>query len=366
LKDYSTFDAVDFAQDDHFIKWTKYPGKFKEIDLFWETWLTEHPAHSSEVQEAKDMIQLILDGAEHYPIAIKQQEIWHRIQSAIQNERLNIQKSKSEGFGTVYKIAATILLVVSFAFVITWVIVKRSKNEVNDLSEAKAFSEFKNGGNIPQSIILSDGSSVVLQPNGSLRYPLKFTGGVREVQLKGEAFFEIAKDAKKPFLVYANQLITKVLGTSFVIRARDDGSNISVQVRTGKVSVFTKEDMRANQSKSNSRLEGLVLTPNQQVIFSPKDSKMVKSLVDNPMILNHFNNSHFIFRDAPLKTVFQNLEQAYGIQIIYDEELISKCFLNASLDEMPLYDKMRLICKGLNGQYEILDSHIIFTSKGCK
>ena len=84
---------------------------------------------------------------------------------------------------------------------------------------------------------LHDGSTVILEPGGEVRYNEKFLN-TREVYLSGDAFFEVTKDASRPFLVYANEITTKVLGTSFRIKAKQGEKEIVVAVKTGKVSVM--------------------------------------------------------------------------------------------------------------------------------
>src|SRR5690606_37685879 len=91
--------------------------------------------------------------------------------------------------------------------------------------------------------------------------------GNREVKLTGEAFFEIKKDESRPFLVYAQGIVTKVLGTSFNIRARQGDEKIIVDVKTGKVAVFREK---------NSNEEPYLLTPNQQVVYDLNSDKIVQ------------------------------------------------------------------------------------------
>ena len=223
-----------------------------------------------------------------------------------------------------------------------------------------------NNGNQPKAIVLGDGSSILLQPRSSLQYPEIFAENSREIKLSGEAFFEISKDPKKPFIIYSEQLVTKVTGTSFTIRDFKNEDRALVQVKTGKVSVFSKAVVHSNNVVSGTNLDGVFLTPNQQVVFLRHEFRMIKSLVDNPSLLYSSVKPHFEFKDTPLRKVFAVIEESYGVEIVYDEELMGNCALNASLDDMPLYDKVRLICKGVNAKYEILDSRIIITGKGCR
>ncbi|MGF1637005.1 MAG: FecR family protein [Cyclobacteriaceae bacterium] len=362
MKDYTTYSAIDFTNDDHFFMWVKYPQQSRQRERFWTTWTARHPEKAVEVEEAKRLILAVIEESQYIPSEHKQREIWLRLQQSIQDKKL--VNRKINFFSGTYKIAATILLVLSVVATIWWVATNNTGEVSPHVAELDVIKEFNNG-TIQKTIVLGDGSSIILMPKSSLEFPSVFDNNYREVKLSGEAFFEVAKDAKRPFLVHADKLITKVLGTSFNIRAYENEKNVLVQVKTGKVSVFTEADMRANEQKGNSQLEGVLLIPNQQVVFSREESRMVKSLVENPALLNSSINRNFVFSDTPLKEVFDNIEKAYGIEIVFDEEIMANCLLNASLDDMPLYDKLRLICKGINAQYEILDSHIIVSGKGC-
>jgi len=102
------------------------------------------------------------------------------------------------------------------------------------------------------------------------------------------------------------------------------------------------------------------------VVFEKSAMKMTKSLVENPAVVTPPRRRNFEFVDTPIGEVFRSIEEAYGVQIVFDEEILASCYLNASLDDVPLYDKLKLICKGINASYEIIDSHIIIYGTGCR
>ena len=104
-------------------------------------------------------------------------------------------------------------------------LIKEAKGE---LEEARSTVEK------PLVVQLPDGSKVTLSKDSRLSYGKKFDGNKREVFLSGEAFFEVAKNPARPFLVYSNGLITKVLGTSFKITAFEQDTRVVVAVKTGE------------------------------------------------------------------------------------------------------------------------------------
>ena len=113
-----------------------------------------------------------------------------------------------------------------------------------------------------QKVTLQDGSIVTLEPGSEVRYTQKFMNH-REIFLSGDAFFEVTKDPNHPFFVYANEITTKVLGTSFRVKAKQGEKEIVVAVKTGKVSVFAK----SIDDVLNKNGQEITLTPNQQVIY---------------------------------------------------------------------------------------------------
>jgi ferric-dicitrate binding protein FerR (iron transport regulator) len=209
-------------------------------------------------------------------------------------------------------------------------------------------------------LALADGSTVALQPSSSLRYPPQFMGAQREVHLQGEAFFEVARNPAKPFLVVTEKLVTTVLGTSFTVRAYPNQPQALVMVRTGRVRVSP----RANSAERTARRVAapLELIPNQQVAYSPEVLEMRKELVARPALLIP---RPFTFDDRPVTEVIQALEHAYGVPIVYDEEALADCTVRLIFKDEPMFEKLDLLCKALGATYERSGTKVIFRSKGC-
>ncbi len=211
-------------------------------------------------------------------------------------------------------------------------------------------------------VLLSDGSSVLLQPNSSLRYPRIFEGKERKVYLSGDGFFEVSKDAEKPFFVYANELVTKVVGTSFRIKAFPDQKNAEVVVRTGKVNV----------TALNSTEEGLLLLPNQGVRLGRRSLAFEKidDLTQETNLsqeLSTIEKLSFEFADVPVSQIFRTLEQAYLVTIDFPANKLADCYLTTSLSDQPLPEKLKIICESLGGRtrYEMNENKITIHSNGC-
>ena len=232
---------------------------------------------------------------------------------------------------------------------------------------------------LQKNIKLNDSSTVVLEPFSSLKYPTFFSKDQRVVILKGEAFFDIQRDTMRPFLVYANETITKVLGTSFNINAYEGEETVEVEVISGKVAVYANVNaeeklekkkqilLETNEKilipKPNKKLE---LTPNQKVVFNRSEKDMVKTLAAVPQVLSTLEKLPQIqFDNESVVNVFKALEQAYGIEFIYQEEALKNCPINTKLKEESLFETLNIICAALGLEFTEKNATIYITGEGC-
>jgi transmembrane sensor len=238
---------------------------------------------------------------------------------------------------------------------------------VSKLFEADRIQK-ENETSDPLTMEMEDGSIIVLRPGAILKYPRHFSSDKREVYLEGEAFFQITKNVKRPFFVYNKKLVTHVIGTSFTIKTDDENKQVEVAVRTGKVEVYEKGIQESGKKKNN----GVILLPNQKVVYHEGNGQFVASLVDVPLPVAN-NNSPEKIEDiyqyestVPLSEVLQSLENTYGIEMIVENENLNKCLFTGDISKQNLYTKLDIICKTLNASYELVGTKIIIRGKGCE
>ncbi|GAB2613622.1 FecR family protein [Emticicia sediminis] len=330
-----------------------------EADILeWEDWAEDHP-------ERQELIKQAFTQLDKLSLKWKQEQISEKLEEL--NEKLEAIKPLQVSFRRpqIIRWAAAIVLFLGIGW---WYFQQNSSKSViyTELVEnaRTALIEKENNTDKPLLITLSDGSSILLQHGSRLSYPTNFEGDKREVYLDGEAFFEVAKNPEKPFLVYANELVTKVLGTSFNIKSFKGQKDIQVIVRTGKVSVFKLNEIQ--NSKNVKILEGVVIIPNQQIKFDKEKSNFSKSLIEQPEMLSEMPQYNFEFKDVSASSIFATIQKAYGISIVYDEELLKECPVTASLSDEPLYGKLELVCNAIEAEYQLIDGQVIISSKGCK
>lgn len=356
MKTYLQYKTEDFVQDPYFRKWAL--GELLPEDRFWETWQTTHPEQYMILERAKSMvIALQID-----PVASSPEEIREAIdQIMAETESMPVIPFYKKYWPAVAA-SVTILLAIGYW---GWQY-QPSRNLKPQTAQVATNAEKQevNEGNTSRKITLPDGSEVTLEGHSNLRIAGAFGQGKREVYLTGEAFFNVTKNPEQPFLVYSGKVVTKVLGTSFRIKAYDADANVSIGVRTGKVTVFRQP---AEQQADPLLSEEVILTPNQQAVFVKKEERFVKTLVDKPAELNRDHlKERLDFTETSIPLVLNTLEQVYGLKIIYDADRLKDCNLTGSLNEGSLYDKLAIVCETIQASYKVMDGQVVIYGKGCK
>ena len=228
--------------------------------------------------------------------------------------------------------------------------------------------EYKiNKTNEIQILVLSDGTKVYLNPGSTLHYNRHFNGDSREVYLDGEAFFNVKKNPNKPFLVYYNNIITKVLGTSFRLAKNKSNGHLIVEVKTGKVQVSENAKMLA----SDAAITPIILTPNQKVTYDKSFRRFDATIVGHPVqVLTNEESpvleSHPLFFDQQkLNHVFGQLEKFYQIEISVENSATYNCVFSGDISNLDLFSALKIICIATNAEYEINGTKILIKGKGC-
>ncbi len=199
-------------------------------------------------------------------------------------------------------------------------------------------------------LTLSDGSRVWLNSDSRLKFPVKFSKGMRRVELVGEGYFEVAKDTSSPFIVNSGKLEIKVTGTSFNIAAYPDEKIVQTTLVSGSVDVSCPEC---------ADTESVSLVPNEIAIFVPGIQKIEKKRVDiAPYVAWH--EGFLTFHDESLGSIAKKLERWYDLTFEFDqpetEELIFYGSIKRHENISQVLDMLR--CTNLIG-FTIIDSKTV-------
>lgn len=356
--DYHNYSVEEFATDEKFRQWVLDPTG--ELILFWEHWLIQNPDQHNKVNQATE---LVLGIHERYKDDISEESIKAEINTLIEiAERSKNKKRLSLLSKPFWRVAAVITLISGLGY---FYYENQLTNKTEVISSVQML-EKRNSGNREMTILLSDGSVATLKKGSTLKFPVKFSGDTRKVYLTGEAFFDVTKNPTNPFLVFANETVIKVLGTSFRIKAPEGANTVMVFVKTGRVSVYPKKEYETLSDPDDREVSGVILQPNQQVVFNRKENRLEKGIVANPDLLSESAvNRELIFDDQPVTDVLRTLEKLYGITIVFDEETLAQCPISTIFKEENLKQRMNAICQAIGATYEVVDGQIILNSKGC-
>ncbi len=285
---------IDLIKNEYFVHWVVSPSE--ESTHFWKNWIINHPGRKADVEKARQFIQSagykVDEQMPENDYAAVLENIVHYSQA---------RKKRKFDFRFVHwkplAAAASILLVVFFGVSVS----RHVSRDEPALVEAPQTINKQNPRGQKSTIMLPDGTKVVLNSESSISYHTNFTGSERRVRLAGEAFFEVIRDPSKPFVVETENLLTTALGTSFNVDAYPDQPE-EVTLVTGKVRV----------NKSNDASDTEILLPGEKAAFS-------NGLINK---YSHVNMDHIkwkdgviVFQQTPFHEGVQELERWYGVTI---------------------------------------------------
>ena len=191
-------------------------------------------------------------------------------------------------------------------------------------------------------ITLADGTRVTLNANSDLRYPEEFSGNKREVYLKGEAYFEVVHNDKKPFIIYSGILKTQVLGTSFTVSAYNEQKPIKVTVLTGKVGVVDQSN------KAHA-----ILTPGLCATTDQINQAFTISRIADPEDAIAWLDDKLMFENATLADVATALSNKYAVTIKISNQQMATKRITAIFQNQTLPDILNGITRLTHSKYNI-------------
>jgi ferric-dicitrate binding protein FerR (iron transport regulator) len=206
------------------------------------------------------------------------------------------------------------------------------------------------------SLRLADGTMVILNNGSSISYPERFENGERKIILSGEAFFDV-RPQKAPFIIHAGNTITRVLGTSFNVRAYENDERIKISVLSGKVAVSTGHDQQA---------ASVVLVRGEQAIYTKHSHNISRSAAD-PLLALAWKEGKIKFRNTPFPEAIAALSSIYNVRITFHKNL-RNCPLFADFDRTDKPDSvLDILSRSVNGKLlRKNDGTYVLTGPGCK
>ena len=362
LKNYSDYNAEDFFRDECFRKWMISGGS--EGSLFWDNFEKQYPEKSNDLRLARIMFKSL-----HQLRAVPERHvkgnIWNNIENAV--EENNAESETGRSMRPMYRwwmAAATLLIAGGLAWNLRSAFTGAPLEYQKQVSVAKtSLQETVNNTKTEQTVLLKDGSTVKLKSGSKLSYS-DFSGNQRVVFLDGEGFFDVTKDATKPFIVYAGHIVVQVVGTSFSVVSSTGNTKSNVSVTTGKVKVFSAKKMQVFDNLNGDQI--VYLTPNQQVVFDANENVFEKGLVAEPVQVSKTGDAkEFYFTDTSVYDILTELQTAYGVKMRFNNTSLASCKVTAPLGGLPLFRKLDIICQTIGATYEVFGTEIVISGGSC-
>lgn len=195
-------------------------------------------------------------------------------------------------------------------------------------------------------ILLSDGTKAYVNSGSSITYPTQFLNeGNRNISVKGEVYLEVAKDPNHPFIVSANNLNVKVLGTQFNVSAYPEDISSEIVLVEGSVSLYTELSESTNET-------GILLEPGFKGSFNTVSNTFEKEKVITKFYTSWINGD-LIFRDMNFENILKKLERHYNVKIINKNKFLSNKKFNANFGDESITTVLNELKTNYSIQYEI-------------
>ncbi|MBA2611973.1 MAG: FecR domain-containing protein [Bacteroidetes bacterium] len=306
----------------------------EEIALL-EIWKNASVANLEYFTLNKKLLDTISSIELEHPVNIN--TAWNKLDERISNNATKVIPLYKRT--TVIRIAASLMLIVALSFLMKWIFTGKEVQSLQYLALNKTVSN-----------TLPDGSKVFLNKHSEITYSLN-KDNVREVKLKGEAFFEVVHNEQQPFEIIINDVIIKDIGTAFNVKALPGTNNIEVVVESGEVHFFTSTDA------------GLNLVKGQKAIYNITAKQFVQSILDPSENAVSYHSKIFQFNQTPLDNVIKQINDVYDVNIALNDEALADKKLSVIFNNEPVDVVISIIAETLDLDIEKRDSSVILKSK---
>lgn len=349
-------DFDDFGElilDESFIEYVK--GTNPESTEIWEEWLSAHPERKEEFGKAVDVVKTLLK-ARKANVPVDKNRSLLKLMNLIDREQSGSASGRRSYNSIWFKIAAIGLLIIGFAALFNVFHNRSSKNA--DI----VFNEIIVPLGEKAQIVLYDGTHVWINSASKLRYPVRFGDVSRDVSLEGEAFFDVAKNHGKTFVVNTRDVKINVLGTAFNVKCYPGDLKTQTIVVRGAVQV---ENMNGNH-------ESTIIKPDEMATVMKKEEPGQSSSQISPIKIDKVDPSNLVswkdqvlvFAGESLEDLVIKMERWFNVRIrIEEEELKSERYNGKFVHNETVYQVLEAIKITTPINYRIEKDTIIISGK---
>ncbi len=214
-------------------------------------------------------------------------------------------------------------------------------------------------GSMSKHIVLEDGSKVWINEHSTLEYPKHFAGSLREVNLSGEAYFEVAASPENPFVIHLRQGTVRVVGTKFNIRSVQGETLVETSVISGKVEFLPPAAPKDQAPRP------MLLNPNSRASYNTQTGLL--SVTQSESALDAaWKDGLLVFRETPMKEVARILQKHYRKPVILADSKLEDCPLTASFAGETLEEVLEIVALTGEFTYTYFQDSVAIAGKGCQ
>ena len=329
--------------------------------------MKEHPACLPVMEEARKLISLLefsedgLGDSEHQSMRNNlMMMLWAEKEDKKERRHVVGKPWLSNQHIQWFKIAATIIMLPLVSFSVFFFL-GGSDNPILSLKTENAKGvEHKISPIGQQSVLfLADGTKVWLNASSKITYLENFQDrDTRDVYLEGEAFFDVAHNEEKPFIVHTSSIKIKVLGTSFNVKSYSQEKTIETTLVQGKVRI-EQSDIKGN------RIGDVELKPNQRAVFD-KESKVINIKEVVTAGVETWKQERLVFDEESIDHVLMQMEKWYHVKIHVENKGNLHCKLTATIEKESLEEVLKLMETSHNIHYKIKGSEVFIEGEFCE
>ena len=377
--DYQDYDVEDFIMD---LSFQNYCLGKKEPDmLFWKAWVMDNPHKIAKVQQAKKLFILLNGNTDLQQFRRDAQsfrnKVYEHLHKEENNSSLNVvpnliipktHKRRRRLFLYTGSAAAALLLVLMLRYI------RNDKPEpvLNEASVSAKLIYISLPGE-RKSFQLPDGSTVLMNGGSSIEVSKDFNATHRKISLKGEAYFNVTHNAKKPFIIHTDNINVKVLGTEFDVKAYPEDKTTEAILIRGSVEV----------TLHNKPEDKIILKPRHKLIIQnelaaikkadstvitskaiPEKIKMLDVTVnasDSTVMETSWKDNRLNFNNETLAEVAIKLERWYGVKVSVDKDIAHKYKFTGIFENETINETLKALQLSLFFHYRIKDGNILIT-----
>lgn len=364
--DYREYEAEDFLLDPSFRDFCL--GKDENAVNFWLQWMADNPEKCNSVRQAKQLYTLLNGNHTAGGFAADEKAFRARFEEHLGEAAEERRESARRGKITKKRFYAG---AVSAAFMISCLILWLTRqipthSPIAGKTIAKGYVQISKPGE-RKSFQLPDGSKVMLNAGSTLGIPTDFNHSRRDIYLEGEAYFDVTKDAQKPFTIHTSRMDIKVLGTAFNIKAYPGDALAEASLLTGSVEVLVKD---LQHTKFILRPREKIVVPNSGEIFGQPHSifagpdstfaqidsmaalpdptvagttarekrhysiqKLSRNKADSSLVEISWTENRLAFNDNSFEDIAAQLERWYNVSIRFDDEAVKRFRFTATFNK---------------------------------